>query len=190
MEIHWLTSQVQCMGESAVKSKRNKFNLMLTWALVLVSFWLVFYFNYIIKTFKECRLSPFNFQTQSISTRNGFSRLPQCVEVIMKNSLLKLAKALKTGMKMKWWYLFSLFIYPLLKPHEGPGDFLARSNIAKGRFIGTEGSDMQQSRSAHFLQHEVQTEIWLCLFIWNVFLSDSLLWVCKELGFGLEGVSI
>lgn len=135
-------------------------------------------------------MQTFNFQTQSIRTRNGFGRLPQFVENTMKNNLLKVAKALRTGMRIKRWYLFSLFTYPLLKPHEGPGDFLARSSIANGRFIGIEGSDMKQSGSAHFLQHEVQTEIWLCLFIWTVFLSDSLLWVCKELGFGLEGVSI
>ena len=40
-----------------------------------------------------------------------------------------------------------------------PGGFLGRSSIANGRFIGTGGSNMKQSGSAHFLQHEVQTEI-------------------------------
>lgn len=101
LAIHWPMSQVRCMGESTVKSKRNKFILVLTGTLVLVSFWLIFYFSYIIKTFKECRLSPFNFQSQSIRTRKGFVRLPQFVEDTMKNSLLKFAKALRTGMRIK-----------------------------------------------------------------------------------------
>ena len=155
---HWPASQVQCMRESTVKSKRNIFILMLTGPLVLVSFWLMFYFSYITKTFKECRLLPFNFQTQSVSTRNGFSRLPQFVEDIMKNSLLKFAKALRTGLRIERWYLFNLFHISSVATTRGP-----RSSIANGRLIGIEGSDMKQSRSAHFLRHEVQTEIWLCL---------------------------
>lgn len=130
---HWPASQVQCMRESTVKSKRNIFILMLTGPLVLVSFWLMFYFSYITKTFKECRLLPFNFQTQSVSTRNGFSRLPQFVEDIMKNSLLKFAKVLRTGLRIERWYLFNLFIYPLLQPHEGPEAVLRTVDLLASR---------------------------------------------------------
>lgn len=110
-----------CRRETTVKFKRNTS----TGTLVCVSLKVLFYFHYFIKAFKRCKCLPLNSQTESTSTRNGFSRLPCWVEDSMKKSLLKFAKALRTGMRIKHCCLFSLFIYPLLKPRKGLGDFLA-----------------------------------------------------------------
>lgn len=44
---------------------------------------------------------PFDTETQSTNIRNGFNRLLQFVEEIIKNGLLKFAKALRTEMRMK-----------------------------------------------------------------------------------------
>ena len=71
-----------------------------------------------------------------------------------RTSLLKFAKALRTGMRLTRCYLFSLSICPLLKPHGSLGDFLARRTIANGRSLGIGGSHTRQSGSHTFSSTE------------------------------------
>lgn len=157
-------SHALCVRESTAKNKRNRSFLML--------FWFHFIWYFISITLSKClRDANFYFLTPKLQVSGPGMvsvHFPRFVDNIMKNSLPKFAEALRTGMRIKQWYLFSLFLYPLLKPHEGPGDFLAEAVLQM--------VDLLASRAAIWtvricpLSPIWSPNTWLCLFIWNVLL--------------------